>query len=177
MCASRAQPSERCHPRMEIPAILIAFILSPAVGIAVACVVWPIAVLIGIRLGVLSPDGDPADRGQFLAPAVAALSAGFWVVSLPLLLGLQVTRKLSVWTVVLPAIVLPAAFVATLSLVAWAKSGRNPTAWFITTSLLLVPVTTVLGAAFWCFYCFFTGERLLSPPFWRKAVPSTDEAL
>jgi len=175
MDQSRVQPAERSQPLMQIPALLIAFVLAPGAALAVGCVVWPIAIFIGIRLGVLSPDGDPADKEQFLAPAVAFLCTGFWIVWLAVLLGFQMTRKLSLWTVVPPAIVLPADFVATVSLAGWAISGRNPAGWFITTSLLMVPITAALAIGFWCFYCFFTGEQLKSPPPWRKAVLNRDD--
>lgn len=172
----RTRPAERCQPHMQIPALLIAFVLAPGAAVAVAGVVWPIGIAAGLMLGVIAPDGDASDAGHFLAPAAGFVCALFWIVYFPALLVVYAMRELSIWTVVAPAVLLPWGFVATLSLWSWAATGMNSAPAFVTLSLLLVPETTVLAIAFWFLYCFFTGETFYSPPPWRKAVPSMDDA-
>jgi hypothetical protein len=107
---------------LEIPALLIAFVLAPFAWFVVWVVGWLLVFGAAYVFGFDLDDNDPADPGQFLVAFGSMGCAGYWLLMLPVALVLRALHKLSFWTVVVPAL----AVIASIAFLAVGNGGGHP---------------------------------------------------
>ena len=160
---------ERADERMEVPALVVAFVLAP-IG---SFVIWIAGTLaaVGVALACGYDVESPDDPGHWAGPFAAITCGGYWLLLLPVGLLLRSVGRLSFRAIVLPAVVLPTALAAFLALVTWSRNG-DPLVALVATTLLLTPGTVATATNFWGLYCFFTGHRFFEAAPGSRAMMS-----
>lgn len=166
-------PVERCHPRLEIPAICLAMLFAP---LAYPAVALPLGLTLGLVGDAVGWDGvgvlGDEDTILFFSVGGALLAYPLvWIVGLPIAIYFRSKKRLSLWTVLFTALALAwLCFVPCCLFLAGAATEEFASAViaFAVGLGTVFPGTIAVAISFWAIYCFFTGQEFQGRWPWQR---------